>query len=317
MISRFFQIFQKEKVIGSLRGGRRYDLPLNSGSGTGFLRLLVALMTVLAVLAVSATFVLSGMKDRWTSGLENKASIEIPAQSPEGRVRDRESVAYLTQKIVEILKSSPSIMDIRVMSEKEIAALVSPWLGDDLATDVIPMPGLIAISFDPRIDNNTDALQDRLHKVAPDIRLDTHESWLADVLSFAGALQLTALIVTLVIGATTVAAIAGAVRSRIAIHREELELLHLMGASDSYVTRQFQRHTLIVALQGAVIGLLSAGLLILIISWMSGEMNAAFLPDFRMSGLQKTAIFLSPLMVALIAVITARQTVLRSLRQMP
>ena len=66
--------------LGVSKKKRDYDLPLNKGSGGQFLSTLIALMTFLAILALSASFTLSEMTSRWVSGLENKASVEIPAE---------------------------------------------------------------------------------------------------------------------------------------------------------------------------------------------------------------------------------------------
>ena len=55
---------RREKALGVAQGRRVYDLPLNRASGTGFLVLLIALMTFLAMLALSASFALSAMTTR-------------------------------------------------------------------------------------------------------------------------------------------------------------------------------------------------------------------------------------------------------------
>ncbi|MBI2234772.1 MAG: permease, partial [Micavibrio aeruginosavorus] len=70
----------KERTIGRAEK-RRYDLPLNKGAGTAFLVTLIGLMTFLAMLALTSSFTLSAMTQRWTSGLENRITIEIPTQN--------------------------------------------------------------------------------------------------------------------------------------------------------------------------------------------------------------------------------------------
>ena len=42
--------------------------------------------------------------------------------------------------------------------------------------------------------------------------------------------------------AVTGVVVAGAVRARMAIHQKELQLLHVMGASDGYIAHQFVRY---------------------------------------------------------------------------
>ena len=74
------------RSLGIATSKRRYDLPLNKDGGGLFLKILIALMSFLAILALSGSFALSAMKDRWSSGLENKASIEIRAQDEAGGI---------------------------------------------------------------------------------------------------------------------------------------------------------------------------------------------------------------------------------------
>ena len=80
-------VFKKDKRLGSAQGKRRYDLPLNQSVGTGFLMVLIALMTFLAIMAVSTSFALNSMTAHWSSGLENKVTIEIPAETNNGTIR--------------------------------------------------------------------------------------------------------------------------------------------------------------------------------------------------------------------------------------
>ena len=71
------KLFGAEKKLGVAFRQGRYDLPLNKDEGTNFLRLLIALMSFLAAVALAGNFALNSMTQRWSSGLENKLTIEI------------------------------------------------------------------------------------------------------------------------------------------------------------------------------------------------------------------------------------------------
>jgi cell division transport system permease protein len=320
MPARFFSLslFNRgEKMLGSARGKRRYDLPLGKGAGSGFLRLLIALMTVLAMLGLAASFALSEMTQRWSSGLENRMTVEIPAEDKDGTLIAADKVTEMTTKVLDMLQSHPAIAEASAMSEQEVRDLISPFLGEDLVMDSIPLPGLISVHIQDGAEIDLKTLETRLKIIAPQARIDTHESWLKDVLRFTGALQFAAILLTLIIAITTLVAVAGGVRSKMAVHREELQLLHLMGASDDYIARQLQRHTLILAFQGAFAGMIVGTVLLGLIGWLSGEMGVTLLPDFTLSTFQKTLLACLPIILALLAMGTARTTVLRDLAKMP
>ncbi len=314
----FKDMFKRpEKTIGTARGRRKSDLPLGKSAGSGFLRLLIALMTVLAILGLAASFALSEMTNRWSSGLENRMTVEIPAEDSEGKLIPGDTVKTMTGKAVDMLKSHPAIAEADAMTEQDVHDLIAPFLGTDLAMDSIPLPGLISLRVQDGAQIDVPGLERRLKTIAPQARIDTHESWLGDVVRFTGALQFAAALLTLIIGATTLVAVAGGVRSKMAVHKDELELLHLMGASDTYIARQMERHTLWLAFQGGVIGLILGAGLLFAIGIVSGEMGVTLLPDFTLSNAQKITLGALPLVIAFLAMATARTTVLRTLSEMP
>lgn len=310
-------LFNRERALGVAKGKRRYDLPLNGSSGNGFLRLLICLMCVLGMLALSASFALSAMMERWSEGLANKVSVEIPATDSGGDMIASGIVRSMTDDAAKILSEHPDVAEAAITEEREVRELLSPWLGDDMVMDSIPVPGLISVTFRDGSTPDLQALETSLREVAPRARIDTHESWLSDVLRFTGALQFAAALLTMIIGATTLVAVAGGVRSKLSENKEELELLHLMGASDAYIADQLQRHTLILSLQGGALGVLLGGVLLGIISLVAGEIGVNLVPDFTLTGVQKLMLLLLPVPIGVLAMVTARFTVLRVLTKMP
>ncbi|MBI4031293.1 MAG: permease [Proteobacteria bacterium] len=306
-----------EKTVGTSQGKRLYDLPLNRDEGTGFLILLIALMSLLAVLAIAASFTLSAMTERWTSGLENRITIEIPAEGTDGRILGRDEVTALSDRALQILKSTPSVHTAHMLDESELTALVKPWLGSGLSFSGIPLPSLIAVTLSDAENTDMRALEEKIISAIPQARIDTHETWLNDLLRFTKSLRLVSAILLVVIGITTATAVAGAIRSRMAVHAEEISLLHLMGASDNYISRQFQHNAFVLALRGSATGTAAGILTLLLIGWISGQMGANLLPEFHLGIANMLAIAALPFLAAALAALTSRQTVHRALKDMP
>ncbi len=312
-----FKMNKYGRSLGIAKKTRRYDLPLNKGSGGTYLMVLIALMCFLAVLALSASFALSEMTERWTSGLENKASIEIPAEDDSGNLLDKKTLDGLSNKISDFLQSHPAVQNIEIMSEDDISKLVAPWLGEDMELGNIPLPSILTVEFKDNVSFDMNNLRTNIEDITPQARLDLHEGWLANVLKFTGALNFASLLVSLVIGVTTVVAVGGAIQSRMATYKEELELLHLMGASDRYISNQLQRYVIILSLKGAAIGVVISLIALAIIGWSMGRLDINLIPDFSLSKTQILLLFMLIPFTALISMLTARQTVLHTLRQMP
>lgn len=308
---------RKSRFLGVSKAKRRYDLPLENNAGNKFIKMLIALMTILLMLSLSGAFALSGIAEKWSSGLEGKASIEVPAKDINGVLLTSEEVKEQTTQIETFLKDYKSINDINVLTQEEIIALVEPWLGDNVNAQTTTLPGIISLSFHKKTDIDVEGIQKAIQKIAPQARLDTHKSWLDDILKLTGTLRFMAYSIILVITLTTVVAIAGAVRTRLSAYKEELELLHLMGAGDQYISKQLQRHTLILTLQGSFIGLLIGALLLFVIGGLLSSQNLNLLPDFSLNIGQIIIIALLPILIGLLSMQTARFTVLRALAQMP
>lgn len=308
---------KKERSLGIAKDKRKYDIPLNKGSGGTFLKILMGLMTILAIFAIAASFALSEMTTRWSSGLENKATIEIPAEDENGNILDQATINNTAKNIATYLQNHPKIETVTIMQEQEIKDLVSPWLGDDITFQNVPLPGIISVSFKKKTDIDIKHLENRLKDFGHHVRLDTHGTWLADLLKFTGALNFTAILISLLIGVTTIVAVSGAVQARMAIFNEELELLHLMGAGDRYIANQLQRYSFITCLQGSAIGAFIGLILLFFTGLVLKQKNISLLPDFDLSAFQLLILIMLPLFIAFLGLVTARQTVLRVLSKMP
>lgn len=308
---------KRDRKLGVAERQGRYDLPLQSSAGTKFLTLLIALMSFLAMLALSGSFALNNLTRQWSSGLENQATIEIPAMDSKGSLRNAETLDKLTDKAAAALENNINVQDIKLLSEEEIHDLVAPWLGESIPKDSIPLPRLISIKIKESTEAQIKKIRSSLSGVSEDIQLDTHQGWLEDILRLADSLKLSGSLITLIIALTTVLAIAGAVRSRMAEHRADVELLHLMGASNDYISRQFQRHTLIIALKGSIIGVVGGGFTLTLFSFLSHSDESSLMPKVPFNLAEIFVLLCLPALACLIAFLTARFTVLRTLSLMP
>lgn len=317
MMTFFKNLFASDRRLGVAVQRGRYDLPLNKDEGTNFLRLLIALMSFLAALALMGSFVLDAMTQRWSSGLENKLTIEIPAELGDGSLRSSKDIQSIAHQVESVLKDEPMVKSTDILDDQDMQDLIEPWLGKDAPLEDVPLPGLISVELNDSSPDSMARLERDLGLVDASIIIDTHEDWLQSLLRMITSLRFAAFVVVIIIALTTVTAIAGAIRSRIAVHKADVELLHLMGANDEYIVRQFQRHALIVALQGSALGTVCSLLVLLAVRFFSNADGSIILPSFDIHLIHGFGILLLPLMACLIAALTARFTVLRSLALMP
>ncbi len=305
------------KRVMELLGFQNYDLPLHKDDDGRFLVTLIALMSFLAVLATSGSLALSNMTNHWSSGLENKITIEVTGQIADGSFLSPDTITSETQKVAKGLKNTPFAEEITILSGDDIRDIISPWIQKDLPLEGITLPGLISIELkksNAKILNN---LRADVKKLSDYAEVRTHHEWLSGLLSFTKTLNFVARVIVLIIIAITILSITTAIRTRLAIHRKEVELLHNMGATDIYIARQFQRHALLFSLQGSAIGTVLGLIFVSIVLFLTAGSEISFLPALTIGGLGFSVLLFVPALISTISTITSRFTVLRSLTKMP
>ena len=301
---------------------RRGDLPLERDPSGRFLPWLIALMVYLAALALVCAMVMSKVSERWDTGLSGSITVQVPPpQSPaKESLRDasgQAAAAASIDAVIEILLATPGVLSARALEPDEIAQLLQPWLGAEASFADLPLPALLAVGIDPAAAPNFETLSQQLAEAVPGTVLDDHQSWLGQLLDLARSIELVAGLVVFLVGASAVAMVVFATRMGLVIHSRVIELLHLIGAQDSYVAREFEFHALKLALRGGVVGLLMAVITVLLVARLFERIEAALLPDLTLSPIEWASLGLLPLAVAGIAMLTARLTVLGNLGRMP
>ncbi|WP_299395805.1 ABC transporter permease [Pelagibius sp.] len=294
---------------------RRQAVPLDRDATGRYLPLLVAIMVYLAALALAGAMVASKLADRWDSGLSGALTVQLPAAGPaatEGGEGDP-----VAQQVVALLRDTPGVTAVERLDTRDIAALLEPWLGDAGLTADLPLPGLIAVTVDADQPPDLNALRRAVLAVAPGSLVDDHQRWLGHLLDLTWAIEAMAIVVVALVVLAAAIMVAFVTRMGLAAHEQAIEVLHLIGAQDSYVARQFQSHALSLGLRGGLIGLLCALPTLYLGRHLLQRIDSGLLPEMQLLPIEWSLLVLLPVASALVAMMTARITVLRTLARMP
>ncbi len=286
---------------------RHTDLSLERDAQDRFLPWLVSFMVFLAVLAFALAVAVHQVAARWDKGARGTLTVQMPAA---GTADDARLAAVLA-----LLRATPGVASAEPLADEELAALIEPWIGRTAAGD-IPMPRLIDVRTHPAAAPDIDLLRARLATVAPGTAVDDHRAWLGRLIALLRAIEATALAVLGFVLAVTVGTVIFTTRTGLSIHQEAIEVMHLIGARDSYIARQFADRALMLGLKGGAIGLLLAIPALAAIGVLFGRESGGALPEVTFSLLHWVAIGSMPILVALTAMGTARVTVHASLSRM-
>lgn len=302
----------------------RNDLALARDPSTRFLPGLLAVLVYLAALAAVGGLTAQGFVSDWDRRLAGSLTIQIPPTLNTGDEASRAASAERRDAVMRLLKVTPGIADARPISEADSAALLEPWLGPELVR-TLPLPLLVDVRLAQSQPLDRESLAERLENAAPGTTLDDHARWLADAQALARSVAVTGLVVIVLVSMAAILAVVFAVRTGLGVHRNEIEVLHLIGAPDRFIARQFQRHTGRLAAVGGVIGAILAIVTVIALRWTATDAAAVTGPaglatliasiDF---GLRDwLAVIALPIAATAIATLTARASVMLSLARLP
>lgn len=297
---------------------RRTDLPLERDSVGRFLPWLIAFMVYLAVLALAGVMVLNATASRWNTGISGTLTIQIAPLETRGQDQSQilEKEDLRIQDTLRVLRSTPGISRADIIAGSEIMALLEPWLGSLGKAEELPLPHLIDVELGDSANLDVAALSKRLEEVVSGISIDDHRIWLDRLIRLIQTVEVLAIGVLVLIGLATIGTVIFTTRTGLAIHQEAIEVLHHIGARDSYIAGQFANRALVLGLRGGCIGLLLGIPSLLGIGYLAALMETSLLPGFSLSTLHWAALASLPLGVALIAMLTAQLTVIRNLAKM-
>ena len=118
------------------------------------------------------------------------------------------------------------------------------------------------------------------------------------------------------LSATSAAAVWLAARSALGANRDTIEVIHHLGGTDGQIAGIFQRSIALDALAGGLAGLLAGLAAILLLGRQFAALGSGLVAGGGLGLLDWALIGLVPLVGVLLAMVTARLTVLRALRTM-
>ena len=285
-------------------------VPLGRDAPSRFLPWVFALMVYLAVLALTGVLILHSAVERWQRGEVDTLTVQLmPLEGESEEVR----IAALR----DLLGDVEGVTGVHVVAEDATIALIERWLGEGNVPSDLPLPRLIDVDIAPGHGLDAESLALHLQASLAGVSVDDAKLWLDRLADFGHSLELLAIAVVVLIGLAAVATVIFSTRMGISIHRDVIELLHLIGARDGYVAAQFQRQAMMLGLRGGVLGIVFAVATLYGLRHVASRLETPLAPEIPVAHWAWGLLAAVPVATALIAMVTARLTALRELAKMP
>ncbi|PZQ11269.1 MAG: ABC transporter permease [Ancylobacter novellus] len=230
---------QKSRRLGPI-------VPASSVSGRTLL-IVIAIMTYLASLTLGAVDLTRRTAAGWERDVVRETTVQIrPADGV-----DLDAAAATVERLA---RATKGVADVRPYSKDETARLLEPWLGSGLALDDLPIPRLVVLKLSADEAFDADSLKAALKRDAPGATLDDHRRFLDRLVAMARAVVWFGLGVLVLMLAATALSVVFATRGAMASNHDIVQVLHFVGARDSYIAGQFQNRFMRLGLKGALAG---------------------------------------------------------------
>lgn len=275
------------------------ELALERDRERRWIAAVVGALAFLATLALGLALALAGTAQRWQSSFEGTLTAEIPAGG--------DAAAALRA-----LRAEPGVAHAELLARAKAEALLAPWLGAGNLAD-LPIPALIDVKLREKVRVDVPGLRTRLAAAVPGATLDDHSGWLAGFLALARAATIVASIVVVAVALAAASCVAFATRAGLAMHREAVDLLHLVGAEDRYIAGQFAHAAMRLAFAGASAGALGAAAVLAVAHSVASTAQSLAVPLPALGAWDWAALAAVPLAATVVAAAAAYATVMRNL----
>lgn len=297
------------------RGGPRFGNSaslLQQARIAGPMPWVIAIMIALTVMAAGAGLALNNLAANARDEIAGGITVQIVEAAPAERDRQAEwAVSFFSNR--------DDVTSVRRVPDEELVDLLEPWLGEvGLAEeDGVPIPAMVDVRLSgPLTANRLRAIRTELLVLAPAARIDAQASWLGPVFDAIRALQLLAIGMIVLLTLTSAAAVWLAARSALGSNRDTIEVIHHLGGTDSQIASIFQRSIGLDAALGGAAGLLLGLAALFVIGRQFAQLESGLVAGGGFGPLDWVAIAAIPLFGIVLAMITARFTVIAALRRM-
>tara|TARA_B100001964_G_C14009869_1_gene498799 strand:- start:4 stop:810 length:807 start_codon:yes stop_codon:yes gene_type:complete len=267
-------------------------------------------MVFLAALSVAGIMILDTITGNFSQDIRDTMTVQIPAA--ESTVADQQ----LVSTALGLLRKTGGVERAEGIDRKEVVDLLEPWLGTAAGSDGLPLPLIIDVSVDRSTGLDAEKISDLLNKQLAGVTVDDHSIWLKGLVSTLHSVKIVAMVIISLIALVTAGTVIFATRTGLGLHKGTIDVLHSVGARDTYIARQFAFRALVTGLQGGVFGIIIAVPVLYFLVFITDRLDSRLLPAIELNFSIWISIGLLAPAVALIAMFTARITVMRTLARM-
>lgn len=284
------------------------DVPFSQDSSSRFVPWIMGAMMFLATLALAGAMLVSSVVKRWDSSYEDGLIVTIPKVVVDGfhfLDVDKEK----QRQALNILRQIHGVGKAEIISKQNVSLLSEDILPADSKALMIEVKARAGYVID------ADLVLSQLKKAIPEISIQSQKKWRQDTQLIAKSLIAISITIAILIGLAAVGTIAFVSHTGLKVHSKVIDVLHLIGARNDYIAKQFQVHAVSLGIKGAMIGSVMTGLGITLLHQFLIPISLPYLSDGLIWQDIVALMLFTPVAVLLLTATSARFTVLATLNK--
>ncbi len=287
------------------------DIPFARDDAHRLLPAMIACLIGFAALLLALAMCLSSALSSQSHEVIGVLQVEVP--------RARANDAPFMENVTNAVKQTPGVEEVKTLSQTDMQDLLKPWLGADFSLSDLPVPVILDVKTTVK-DNatavNLATLRSTLLKIDTGIRVEDRGPWVGHMVKAVGLLQGLVLLVAVLLVLCVLGMIILVARTNLRLHFKTVSLLHMFGATDDYILRQFQWNNAWLAARGALSGVLVAAFVFVTAVIVTARWESPVIPHVSLSAWHIVMFLLLPVFTAAIALFATRVTVQKMLEHM-
>ena len=287
------------------------DIPFARDDAHRLLPAMIACLTGFAALLLALAMCLTSALSTQSRDVIGVIQVEVP--------RSKANDSNFMDNVTSTLKRTAGVEEVSVLSQSQMEGLLKPWLGDDFSLADLPVPIILDVKTSVKKNITTvnlTSLRTALAAIDTNIRVEDRGPWVGHMVKAVALLQGLVLLVAMLLLLCVLGMIVLVSRTNLRLHFKTVSLLHMFGATDDYILRQFQWNNAWLAARGAFTGVAIAAAVFISAAIISTRWDSPVIPHISISIMHALMFIVLPMFTAMIALVATRLTVQSMLEHM-
>ncbi|MDR2412432.1 MAG: hypothetical protein LBD66_02385 [Holosporales bacterium] len=226
------------------------DFPFEKTLSSKILPWVIGALIYLATLAILGCQGVCRTTESWNTALSRHITIEIPTTPKE----KEESIAQLPILFANLGKIS-GIQHVERVPEDQVRTLVADWIKDTALLSSLDLPILVDVLIMPEQSVSTEEIRQAAETVFKNVAFHDHAEWYSPALHCATLFQFFSIVLALLTSIVVVGTIVFSTHTHLIVHQHIVNVLQLIGATDSYIARQLEKYMMRIGGQAVFLAL--------------------------------------------------------------